>query len=158
MSEETVRPAGDVTPVGERTERDGEVGDQHRLGREDTGRLLGTTGADDSQADLSPSIGGGLPGPGLAGIGPMDAQANADALNRNGGPDQDKTSGGESLASVPDADIKSMGPDDATDPGATDVGPEGLRGQADATDWGGAPGAGKTGSGLNAPGNRNSQD
>ncbi|HZT42778.1 MAG TPA: hypothetical protein VFA07_11490 [Chthonomonadaceae bacterium] len=150
MSEETVRPAGDVAPVGGQQTQNGEVGGQHRLGREDTGRLLGTTGADDTQADLNQSVGGGLPGPGLAGIGPMGAQADTEAPNRSGGPGQDNTAGQREIASVPNADIESLGADDATDPGAIDIGPEGLRGQADATDWGGAPGAGKTGSGLNA--------
>jgi hypothetical protein len=124
MSDETVRPAGDVTLTGERPAQDGEIGKEHRLGREDTGRLLGTTGADDSKADLSPSAGGSLPGPGLAGIGPMDAQTDPDVPNKSSGPDQDNTTGKKGMISVPNADIESLGPDDATDPGATDIGPE----------------------------------
>ena len=141
MSDETIRPTGDVTPVGERPAQNGEVGDQHRLGREDTGRLLGTTGADDAKADLSPNLSGEMPGPGLAGIGPMDAQANSPVPNRSAGPDQNNPAGKNDMASVPNADVLPLGPDDATDPVATDLGPENLRGQADSTDWGGAPGA-----------------
>ncbi|HLV81227.1 MAG TPA: hypothetical protein VKT32_13150 [Chthonomonadaceae bacterium] len=132
MSEETVRPAGDVAPVGGK--QDGEIGGERRLGREDTGRLLGTTGAEDARGDLNP---GGLPGPGLAGIGPMDSQA--DLQNRTGS---------NGVRTVPNVDARPIGPDDATDPGAADLGPEGQQGQADATDWGGAPAAGKPGSGL----------